>query len=93
MMKRLERVFLAAFTVAAMQAVLMADVQASPARSLMEQLDSDKDGLISLKEAVHHTGLLRNFGLIDDNEDGKLSEAELTNSQLTPGNKKEIASN
>ena len=93
MMKRLERVFLAAFTVAAMQAVLMADVQASPARSLMEQLDSDKDGLISLKEAVRHTGLLRNFGLIDDNEDGKLSEAELTNSQLTPGNKKEIASN
>jgi Ca2+-binding EF-hand superfamily protein len=59
----------------------------------MEQLDSDKDGLISLKEAVRHTGLLRNFGLIDDNEDGKLSEAELTKSQLTPGNKKEIASN
>ena len=92
-MKRLEKVFLAAFTVAAMQAVLMADVQASPARSLMEQLDADKDGLISLKEAVRHTGLLRNFGLIDDNEDGKLSEAELTKSQLTPGNKKEIASN
>jgi Ca2+-binding EF-hand superfamily protein len=93
MMKRLEKVFLAACTVAAMQTVLMADVQASPARSLMEQLDSDKDGLISLKEAVRHTGLLRNFGLIDDNEDGKLSEAELTKSQLTPGNKKEIASN
>ena len=93
MMKRLEKVFLAAFIVAAMQAVLMADVQASPASSLMEQLDSDKDGLISLKEAVRHTGLLRNFGLIDDNEDGKLSEAELTKSQLTPGNKKEIASN
>lgn len=92
-MKRLEKVFLAACTVAAMQTVLMADVQASPARSLMEQLDADKDGLISLKEAVRHTGLLRNFGLIDDNEDGKLSEAELTKSQLTPGNKKEIASN
>ena len=92
-MKRLEKVFLAACTVAAMQTVIMADVQASPARSLMEQLDADKDGLISLKEAVRHTGLLRNFGLIDDNEDGKLSEAELTKSQLTPGNKKEIASN
>ncbi|MEC8785010.1 MAG: hypothetical protein VXX33_00560, partial [Pseudomonadota bacterium] len=92
MMKRLEKVFLALCAVAAVQAISVADAYASPARSLMQELDTDKDGLISLKEAVRHTGLLRNFGLIDDNEDGKLSEAELAKSKLTPGNEKLTAS-
>jgi len=92
-MKHYEKVFLSACAVAFMQTVVVADVQASPARALMEQLDTDKDGQISLKEAVRRADLLRNFGLIDDNEDGKLSEAELANSQLTPGNKKVVASN
>ena len=58
----------------------------------MQQLDTNKDGLISLKEAVRHTELLRNFGLIDDNEDGKLTEDELAKSKLTPGNAKSAVS-
>lgn len=91
-MKRLEKVFLTVCAVATIQAISLADAHASPASSLMQELDTDKDGLISLKEAVRHTGLLRNFGLIDDNEDGKLSEAELTKSKLTPGNEKLSAS-
>ena len=91
-MKRLEKLFLALCAVAAVQAVSVAEAHATPARTLMQKLDIDKDGLISLKEAVRHTELLRNFGLIDDNEDGKLSEAELAKSKLTPGNKKLTAS-
>jgi Ca2+-binding EF-hand superfamily protein len=92
MMKRLEKVFLAICAVAAVQAISVADAHATPARSLMQKLDVDKDGLISLKEAVRHTGLLRNFGLIDDNEDGKLSEAEMAKSKLTPGTENLTAS-
>ncbi|WP_333970635.1 calcium-binding protein [Alteromonas mediterranea] len=92
MMKRLEKVFIALCAVAAVQAISVADAHANPARTLLQQLDTNKDGLISLKESVRHTGLLRNFGLIDDNEDGKLSEAELMKSELTPGNKKLTAS-
>lgn len=86
MMKRLEKVFIALCAIAAVQAISVADAHANPARTLLQQLDTNKDGLISLKEAVRHTGLLRNFGLIDDNEDGKLSESELAKSKLTPGN-------
>ena len=91
-MKRLEKVFIALCAVAAVQAISVADAHANTARTLLQQLDTNKDGLISLKESVRHTGLLRNFGLIDDNEDGKLSEAELVKSELTPGNKKLTAS-
>ncbi|GFD68003.1 EF-hand domain-containing protein [Alteromonas sp. KUL106] len=92
MMKRLEKVFIALCAIAAVQAISVADAHANPALTLLQQLDTNKDGLISLKEAVRHTGLLRNFGLIDDNEDGKLSESELAKSKLTPGNENLTAS-
>ncbi|MAI38694.1 calcium-binding protein [Alteromonas genovensis] len=67
-----------------LQVSFVASVSASPANTLMQKLDKDKDGFISLKEAVQHIELLRNFGLIDDNEDGKLTEKELAKSKLTP---------
>lgn len=88
MMKRLEKIFLILCTIAAVQAVSVADAHANAAKTLMGQLDTNNDGVISLKEAVRHTALLRNFGLIDDNEDGQLSEDELAKSELTPGNEK-----
>jgi hypothetical protein len=43
----------------------------------MAQMDSDDDGFITLREAVKNTDLLREFGHIDMDEDGKISEAEL----------------
>lgn len=91
-MKRLEKVFLILMTITAIQAISVVEAHASPAKTLMQQLDTNKDGLISLKEAVRHTELLRNFGLIDDNEDGKLTEDELAKSKLTPGNAKSAVS-
>lgn len=49
---------------------------------LIAQLDTDKDGLISLREAVKNTELLQQFGLIDTNEDGLLSREELAKSKF-----------
>jgi Ca2+-binding EF-hand superfamily protein len=69
---------------AMLQAFFVGAASASPANVLMKELDKDKDGFISLKEAVQHIELLRNFGLIDDDEDGKLTEKELAKSKLTP---------
>jgi len=92
-MKRLEKIFLVLLTIAAVQAISVVEAHASPAASLMQQLDVNKDGEISLKEAVRHTELLRNFGLIDENEDGKLTESELENSTLTPTTVAHIADN
>ena len=87
-MKRIEKIFLILLSVAALQAVSVANANAQT--DLMTQLDADQDGLISLKEAVSNTALLRNFGLIDQNEDGLLSMEELLESELTPGNEDEL---
>lgn len=52
----------------------------SSQEAFIELLDTDKDGFINLREAVKNTDLLRAFGKIDINEDGKISEAELISS-------------
>ncbi|WP_414830332.1 calcium-binding protein [Alteromonas sp. H39] len=88
-MKRIEKVFLILLSIAALQAISVANANAQT--DLMMQLDADQDGLISLKEAVSNTELLRNFGLIDQNEDGLLSVEEMLASELTPGNDNELA--
>lgn len=67
-----------------LQMGVVGSVNAGQANMLMQKLDKDNDGFISLKEAVQHVELLRNFGLIDDDEDGKLTVTELTKSKLTP---------
>lgn len=88
-MKRIEKIFLILLSVAALQAISVANANAQT--ELMMQLDADQDGLISLKEAVSNTELLRNFGLIDQNEDGLLSVEELLASELTPESGNELA--
>ena len=85
-MKRLEKVFLILLTIVAVQSVAVANANAQEAMiaetTMIAQLDVDQDGLISLKEAVSDTELLRKFGRLDDNKDGKLSEQELLNSEF-----------
>ncbi|MCW8091474.1 calcium-binding protein [Alteromonas sp. ASW11-130] len=88
-MKRIERIFLLIITAIALQTTLVANAQAD----LLTKLDMDQDGVISLKEAVSNTDLLRQFGRIDTNEDGKLSPEELKASgkiTVIPVNKKII---
>ncbi|GEA09287.1 hypothetical protein KUL42_40480 [Alteromonas sp. KUL42] len=92
MMKRLEKVFFVLCAVATVQAIAIAEAQATPSAALIQKLDTNKDQLISLKEAIRHVELLRNFGLIDENEDGMLSQDELAKSSLTPGNDKSVKS-
>lgn len=83
-MRRLKKAMLVLCAIATGQGMVATTTYASEVKLLMQQLDTDNDGLISLKEAIRHTALLRNFGLIDDDQDGKLSEEELNNSALTP---------
>ena len=92
MMKRLEKIFFVLCAVAALQAIAIAEAQAQATASaaLVQKLDTNKDQHISLKEAIRHVELLRNFGLIDENEDGMLSREELAKSSLTPGNDKSV---
>lgn len=71
-------------SVIALQAVTsLAGVSAQ--ESLLATLDTDHDGLISLKEAAGHQKLLENFNLIDANEDGFISMDELIASDMTKG--------
>jgi Ca2+-binding EF-hand superfamily protein len=56
-------------------------VFASQALDFFVEMDNDDDGYISLREAVSNTDLLRHFSLIDTNDDGKLTEAELLSSE------------
>jgi Ca2+-binding EF-hand superfamily protein len=87
-MKRLEKLFLFVSIAVAAQITLVANANAQA--DLLTRLDMDQDGFISLKEAVKNTDLLKAFGHIDSNEDGKLSQQELVNSgkvAAVPGTK------
>lgn len=64
---------------------LLISANASAQESLMNTLDNDQDGLISLREAVGHESLLENFNRIDRNDDGYISLDELTASRISTG--------
>ncbi|TBX22637.1 hypothetical protein TK45_08630 [Bowmanella sp. JS7-9] len=44
---------------------------------LLNELDHDKDGVLTIKEAMSNPSLLSSFGKLDLNGDGQLSSAEL----------------
>jgi Ca2+-binding EF-hand superfamily protein len=64
---------------------LLISANANAQESLMATLDSDQDGLISLREAAGHQALLENFNSIDSNEDGYINLDELDTSQISKG--------
>lgn len=83
-MKHAVKNLLILLTLAAIQCLCLAHAYSLSVSELVQILDVNKDGEISLKEAVRHTELLQNFGLIDENEDGKLTQVELEKSKLIP---------
>lgn len=56
--------------------------QAQSQTSRIEKMDENKDGFISIKEAVSDPNLLAVFGKIDINGDGKISRKELEATNL-----------
>lgn len=50
---------------------------------LIEKLDLDKDGHITLRESVGEPEILATFGTIDCNNDGKISKTELKKAKIT----------
>jgi hypothetical protein len=57
--------------------LLMAVTSVNAQDLTLEQLDTDQDGKISIKEAVADPVLLASFGRIDTDGDGKISKDEL----------------
>lgn len=49
---------------------------------LIKKLDLDKDGQITIKEAVANPAVLASFGKIDKDGDGKISSVELANTKV-----------
>ncbi|MBU3003004.1 hypothetical protein [Paraglaciecola arctica] len=49
---------------------------------LIKKLDLDKDGQITIKEAVANPAVLASFGKIDTDGDGKISSLELANTKV-----------
>lgn len=80
-MTKFQKLMTLTIAAAAVQAVSVAPVSAED--DLMMVLDADKDGFISLKEAVGDAELLKNFGAIDTDEDGKISKEELLAAKLS----------
>lgn len=79
-MNKFQKLMTLSIAAVAAQVVLVSPVSAED--DLMMVLDADKDGFISLKEAVGDAELLKNFGTIDTDEDGKISKEELLAAKL-----------
>ncbi|MDT0594646.1 EF-hand domain-containing protein [Glaciecola petra] len=81
-MTKTNKIILIGLCVIALQAI---GIAAIAQESLMKTLDTDHDGLISLKEAAGHAKLLEQFSIIDVNEDGYISMDELNASEISKG--------
>lgn len=62
--------------------VISAGETQSPAT--FEQLDMNKDGYVSVIEATGHINLLRKWGKVDANSDGRLEAAEFSAFEIDP---------
>ena len=74
------------FVVAFIQVFISASARAD--NELIEKLDLDKDGQITIKEAIANPAVLASFGKIDTNGDGKISSIELANTKVQLTEKK-----
>ena len=81
-MKKINNITPMGFGVASVQCWMSMSVRAEV--ELIEQLDLDKDGQITIKEAVSNPAILAAFGKIDTDGNGKISSIELKETKVLP---------
>lgn len=69
---------------------LFISVSAIADNELLEKLDLDKDGQITIKEAVADPAILASFGKIDTDGNGKISSIELAKIKVARSKGKNI---
>ena len=79
-MKKTDYIAPFVFIVASVHLLISASARAD--NKLIEKLDLDKDGQITIKEAIADPAVLASFGKIDTDGNGKISSIELTNSKV-----------
>jgi Ca2+-binding EF-hand superfamily protein len=79
-MKKLN--YVAPFVVMVALVQLLIPVSAKSDNELIEKLDLDKDGQITIKEAVANPAVLASFGKIDRDGNGKISPLEMAKTKV-----------
>lgn len=68
---------------ASIQLFISTSVLAETDIELIEKLDLDKDGQITIKEAVAEPAVLASFGKIDTDGNGRISSIELAKTKVS----------
>jgi len=91
-MKKVDYIAPNVFIVASLQLFISASAMADS--QLIEKLDLDKDGQITIKEAVADPAVLTSFGKIDTDGNGKISLADLAKIKVAlTAEKKSVSQN
>ena len=83
--------YIAPFVIIAAILQLFASLSARADSELIAKLDLDKDGQITIKEAVADPVILASFGKIDTDGNGKISSIELAKTKIVPTLEKKIS--
>lgn len=85
------------FTILALSALSAGYVHAAPTASEVQaaatitDLDTDRDGLVSKREAAKNKDLNKKFSSLDSNRDGRLDSAEFARFEIAPSSDKNPA--
>lgn len=83
--------YIAKFVVIVAIVQLFLPVSAMADNELIEKLDLDKDGQITIKEAVANPAVLASFGKIDRDGNGKISPVEMAKTKVSLTKDKNIS--
>jgi len=75
--------YTASFVVVVSMFQLFLSLSVKADNDIIEKLDLDKDGQITIKEAVANPAVLASFGKIDRDGNGKISPIEMAKTKVT----------